>query len=81
MLRVLSLSGRSYEVGVPDLDNIITHAFGYAYHITGNAAYRDVGTMVFNTALDNAATASPRHVCQQYRSSGHFPVYVGGVHI
>jgi hypothetical protein len=65
-----------YVDGTPDLDNLIAHAFGYAYRITGDQSYRTFGTTLFNTSVANGVTASHKHYDQQFRSSGHFPAYV-----
>jgi hypothetical protein len=66
----------SYVDGMPDLDNMISHAYGYAYRLTGNLTYRTFGTSLFNTAVQSGYTGSPKHFNQQFRSSGHFPAYV-----
>ncbi|MFN0064460.1 MAG: hypothetical protein ACKVPX_18305 [Myxococcaceae bacterium] len=66
----------AYRDGAPDLDNLISHAFGYAYRLTGNAVYRTVGTNLFNTAVRDGVTASAKHYDQQFRNSGHFPAYL-----
>ncbi len=68
-----------YRDGTPDLDNMISHAYGYAYRITGDPTYRALGTALFNTAVQSGVTASHKHYDQQFRSSGHFPAYIAGV--
>lgn len=68
-----------YHDGVPDLDNLISHAFGYAYRLTNNAAYRTLGTKLFNTAVQSGWTGSHKHYNQQFRSSGHFPAYIAAL--
>ncbi len=65
-----------YVDGMPDLDNLLSHAFGYAYRLTGNAEYLRVGTAIFNTSVQDGVTASHKHYDQQFRSSGHFVAYV-----
>jgi hypothetical protein len=65
-----------YRDGVPDLDNLISHAFGYAYRLTGTASYKTLGTAIFNTAVASGTTFSHKHYNQQFRSSGHFPAYI-----
>jgi hypothetical protein len=65
-----------YVDGTPDLDNLISHAFGYAYRLTGVQVYRTIGTAIFNTSVANGVTASHKHYDQQFRSSGHFPAYL-----
>jgi hypothetical protein len=67
-----------YSDGEPDLDNLISHAFGYAYRLTGLSDYRKVGTDIFNTAVTNAFSGSHKHYNQQFRSSGHFVAYITG---
>ena len=66
----------AYVDGTPDLDNLISHAFGYAYRLTNDATYRTLGTTLFNTAVQSGVTASHKHYNQQFRSSGHFPAYI-----
>jgi hypothetical protein len=66
----------SYVDGVPDLDNLVSHAFGYAYRLTDDATYRTLGTSLFNTSVAAGYAGSPKHYNQQFRSSGHFPAYV-----
>jgi hypothetical protein len=68
----------AYQDGTPDLDNLISHAFGYAYRLTGNTAYRDFGTAVFNTSVEEGYTGLAKQYNQQFRSSGHFVAYVSG---
>ena len=69
----------AYRDGTPDLDNLIAHAFGYAYRLTGDTSYRTLGTAIFNTAVNVGTAASAKHYDQQFRSSGHFPAYISGV--
>lgn len=69
----------AYSDGQPDLDNLIAHAYGYAYKLTGNAEYRTLGTAIFNTSVSDGSAASAKHYDQQFRSSGHFPAYIAGV--
>ncbi len=64
--------------GAPDLDNLISHAFGYGYKITGRTDYLTVGKNIFNTSVANGVTASHKHYDQQFRSSGRFVAYVTG---
>jgi hypothetical protein len=68
----------AYVDGVPDLDNLISHAFGYAYRLTGDPVYRTIGTNLFNTSVQHGATPTHKHYDQQFRSSGHFPAYLAG---
>ena len=62
--------------GTPDLDNLISHAYGYAYRLTGDESYRTLGTTLFNTAVRSGVTGSAKHYDQQFRSSGYFPGYL-----
>lgn len=66
----------AYSEGTPDLDNMISHAYGYAWKLTGNEAYRQLGTALFNTAVAAGVTASHKHYDQQFRSSGYFVGYI-----
>jgi hypothetical protein len=66
----------AYTDGAPDLDNLISHAYGYAYRLTGNQTYRTLGTAIFNTSVREGVTFSHKHFDQQFRSSGHFPAYI-----
>jgi hypothetical protein len=65
-----------YVNGMPDLDNLIAHAFGYAYRLTADLTYRTLGTSLFNTSVASGGTWTHKHYDQQFRSSGHFPAYV-----
>ncbi len=65
-----------YVDGMPDLDNLISHAFGYAYSLTNDATYRTLGTSLFNTSVASGFTGSHKHYDQQFRSSGRFPAYL-----
>jgi hypothetical protein len=67
-----------YTDGTPDLDNLIAHAYGYAYRLTGDTSYRTLGTALFNTSVVDGSAASAKHYDQQFRSSGHFPAYISG---
>lgn len=66
----------AYSDGTPDLDNLISHAFGYAYKLTKNPDYLKVGLDLFNTSVRYGVTATHKHFAQQFRSSGHFPAYI-----
>lgn len=68
----------AYVDGAPDLDNLISHGFGYAYRLTGDQVYRTIGTNLFNTSVQHGATPTHKHYDQQFRSSGHFPAYLSG---
>ena len=65
-----------YVDGMPDLDNLIAHAYGYAYRLTADPTYRTLGTNLFNTSVTAGYTGSHKHYNQQFRSSGHFPAYL-----
>ncbi len=62
--------------GTPDLDNLIAHAFGYAYRLTGNVDSKEFGTAIFNTSVADGLSSTHRQYDQQFRSSGHFVAYV-----
>ena len=66
----------AYADGTPDLDNLIAPAFGYAYRLTGNNAYRTFGTALFNTSINDGYTGTHKHYDQQFRSSGYFPAFI-----
>ena len=65
-----------YTEGTPDLDNLIAHAYGYGYAITGKPEYRKVGMDLFNTSVRSGWSGDFRHYNQQFRSSGYFVAYV-----
>ena len=67
-----------YRDGNPDIDNLISHAYGYAYKLTGDTTYRQLGTNIFNTSVANGYAGSHKHFNQQFRSSGHFVAYIAG---
>jgi hypothetical protein len=62
--------------GLPDLDNLITHAFAYGYSITGNNEYKTVATNAMNTAVDYGWPGDEKHFNQLFRSSGHAVAYL-----
>ena len=55
---------------------MIAHAYGYAYRVTGDQAYKTMGTALFNTSVQHGVTGSHKHYNQQFRSSGLFPACV-----
>ncbi|MFN0064263.1 MAG: hypothetical protein ACKVPX_17280 [Myxococcaceae bacterium] len=63
-----------YSDGNPDLDNLVSHVFAYAYRLSGHARtdYRDLGLALFNTAVDNGYSGAAKQFDQQFRSSGYF---------
>jgi hypothetical protein len=62
--------------GVPDLDNLLSHAFAYGYTLTGSTEYKNVATNLVNTAVDEGWAGSEKHFNQQFRSSGHAIAYL-----
>lgn len=66
----------TYSEPTPDLDNLISHAYAYAWKLTANDTYRQLGTSLFNTAVAAGVTASHKHYDQQFRSSGLFVGYI-----
>jgi hypothetical protein len=64
--------------GNPDLDNLVSHAYGYAYRLTGNVEYLQLGTMLFRTAVEAGWSRAHKHYNQHFRSSGRFVAYVAG---
>ena len=62
--------------GNPDLDNLISHAYGYGYRLTGRQDLLETGMDIFNTSVEHGFTRNPKHYNQQFRSSGHFPAYI-----
>ena len=67
-----------YRDGMPDLDNLISHAFGYAYRLTGDVTYGTLAINLFNTSVEGAWSFTHKHYNQQFRSNGHLPAYVSG---
>src|SRR5690606_23742185 len=67
-----------YNTPVPDIDNLITHLYGYAYRLTNftNQNYLNLGRTVFNYSVNTGSTTSHKHFNQEFRSSGHFPAYI-----
>jgi len=62
--------------GLPDLDNMISHAFAYGYSLTGSNQYKTIATNLINTAVDHGWAGSEKHFNQQFRSSGHAIAYL-----
>ena len=67
----------AYGDGAPDLDNLISHAYAYAYKLTGKSDYLRVGGDLFQTSVRSGATSTHKHYDQQFRSSGLFVGYLG----
>ena len=65
--------------GVRHLNSTIHHAFGYAYAITGDATFRQMGDDIFGASfgdstdtLRNLATAGGKEYDMTFRSSGRY---------
>ncbi|MFH1754713.1 MAG: FlgD immunoglobulin-like domain containing protein, partial [Candidatus Latescibacterota bacterium] len=71
-------SNPAYNDGLPDLDNMISHAFAFGYKITGSSEYQNLALDLFNTAVDHGWTGSAKHYNQQFRTSGHTVAYLAG---
>jgi hypothetical protein len=67
-----------YRDGMPDLDNLISHAFGYAYRLTGDSTYRTLAIDLLNTSVQDGWSFTHKQYNQQFRSSGHLPAYLAG---
>lgn len=67
-----------YTNGNPDLDNLVSHAFGYAYRASGftSTIDRDFGRALFDTSVDEGFLRAPKQYNQGLRSSGNFVAYV-----
>jgi PKD repeat protein len=67
-----------YTTGVPDLDNMISHAYAYGYKISGYTRedYLSLATTIFNTAVSDGYAGSSKHFNQQFRTSGHTVAYL-----
>ena len=64
--------------GVPDLDNLLSHAFAYGYTLTGDNEYKNVATNLINTGVEHGWAGTEKHFNQQFRSSGHAVAYLSG---
>ena len=62
--------------GVPDLDNLLSHAYAYGYTLTGSNEYKNIALDLINTAVDNGWAGTEKHYNQQFRSSGHAVAYL-----
>jgi hypothetical protein len=68
--------------GVRHLNSTIHHAFGYAYAITGDASFREMGDEIFGASfgdstdtLRNLATVGGKEYAMNYRASGRYLVW------
>ena len=62
-----------YTDGIPDLDNLISHAYAYGYKLSGHSIedYLIIARNLLNTSLDFGGIYSAKHFNQQFRTSGH----------
>jgi parallel beta-helix repeat protein len=67
-----------YTDAMPDIDNLLTHAWGYAYRLSGftNTNYLNFGRGVFNNASSQSFMGASKQYNQQLRTSGHFVAYI-----
>jgi hypothetical protein len=80
----------SWVRGTRHLNSTIHHAFGYAYHITGDPRYRSMGDEVFDASYGEqvdglhclADSGKGKDYAMNYRASGHYLVWrlSGGSH-
>jgi hypothetical protein len=68
----------TYQDANPDIDNLITHAYGYAYRLSNftRTDYLNFGRDVFNTSVADSYVGAPKQYNQAFRSSGHFVAYI-----
>jgi PKD repeat protein len=68
-------------IGTPDLDNMISHAYAYAYQLSGctREDYRSLAITIFNTSVSYGGVYSSKHFNQQFRTSGHTVAYLASV--
>lgn len=66
------------DMGHPDLNLLIAHAFGYGYKISGytRTDYLELGMKIFEHGVNSAYLGDKKHFNQNYRSSGHFLSYI-----
>jgi len=65
-----------YVDGVPDVSNLMSHAFAYGYVLTTENPYRALALDLIDTAVQFGYTGSAKHFNQQFRSSGHAIAYL-----
>ncbi len=77
---------RNQEGGVPGarhLNSTIHHAFGYAYYVTGDPAYKEMGDEIFDASYGDrvdgihclADSGKGKDYAMNYRSSGRYLVW------
>ncbi|CAN5723122.1 hypothetical protein BH18ACI4_BH18ACI4_16150 [soil metagenome] len=77
---------RNQEGGIPGarhLNSTIHHAFGYAYYVTGNPTYKEMGDEVFDASYGDrvdglhclADSGKGKDYAMNYRSSGRYLVW------
>lgn len=61
-----------------DLNQLITHAYAYAYRLSGytNADYFKIGLDAYNAGIARASLVDQKHLNQNYRSSPNFMGYL-----
>ncbi len=76
-INYLTCDARRYE-GVPDLNLLVVHAFGYGYMISGGERkdFLNMGNKLFERGVNSAYLGTRKHFNQNYRSSGHFLSYI-----
>jgi hypothetical protein len=64
--------------GVPDLDNLISHAYAYGYKLSDYTRedYLDLARDLLNTSVDYGVVHSSKQFNQQFRTSGHTIFYL-----
>lgn len=67
-----------YIHGNPDLDNLVSHGWAYAYRLSGftRTQDRDFAQALLNTAVTNGFTGAPKQYNQAFRSSGNTVAYL-----
>jgi len=79
-LKYLTADKYARSKGVPDLNLLVVHAFGYGYKISGymDKRYLDVGMRLFKKGVQSGYLGTRKHFNQAHRSSGHFLAYIAG---
>jgi len=64
--------------GVPDLDNLISHAYAYGYRLSDYTRedYLDLARDLLNTSVNYGSVYSSKQFNQQFRTSGHAVFYL-----
>jgi len=67
-----------YVHGNPDLDNLCSHGWAYAYRLSGftRTADRDFAQALLNTAVADGYVGMPKQYNQAFRSSGNTVAYL-----